>query len=425
MSSQNSSARQRLIQSALELFTSQGVSSTTTRQIAEKAEVNEVTLFRHFGNKHGLLLAVLEESAAFKNLGESLVLRATPSGDVYQSLKDYASDSLHALEQVPEFVRSVVGEADQYPTENRRALGRGLTEANRYVAQYLAVVIEQGQLNTYLPAEKLASLLNGMLLGYTVIEFTSEFHELWDDRNDFLENLVQLFLHGAMSSSLESTSQGNTLISKYSNQEAPEAIVREATDLPANLVHHILQQARKLGLQDHALAYVLFAAGLSVTEIASLQRSHQIYDTQGHTLQVTTAKGVRQVPVNQWVMGRRYGSYANNPLTKWLKSRRDSQTAMFINSVGMPISEAELEERWQVWTEGLLTPEGKPPALSQAQHTWSVEMLMRGITLENLSILTACDRTQLQPYVRRAKEKTALDQATRLDQKPGNSPVAN
>jgi hypothetical protein len=46
-------------------------------------------------------------------------------------------------------------------------------------------------------------------------------------------------------------------------------------------------------------------------------------------------------------------------------------------------------------------------------------MLMRGISLENLIILTGCDRIQLQPYVRRAKEKAALEQATRLDHKPG------
>ena len=43
--------------------------------------------------------------------------RATPPGNVYQALKDYASDSLHALERVPEFVRSVVGEADQFPAK--------------------------------------------------------------------------------------------------------------------------------------------------------------------------------------------------------------------------------------------------------------------------------------------------------------------
>ncbi|MDZ7958627.1 MAG: TetR family transcriptional regulator [Aulosira sp. DedQUE10] len=408
MASPTHSARQRLIQAALELFTAQGVSGTTTRQIAEKAEVNEVTLFRHFGNKHGLLLAVLEESAVFKNLGESLVRRASPPGSVYQALKDYASENLLALERVPELVRSVVGEADQYPAENRRALGRGLTEANRYVAQYLGTVIQQGHLNTYLPAEKLASLLNGMLLGYAVIEFTSEFHELWEDRDDFLENLVELFLRGAMSPSPESAINNST----------ESSIITEVADLPASLVHEIFRQARKLGIQDYALAYVLFGAGLSPTEIVNLQRSHQIYDDQGHFLQITTPGLVRQVPVNQWILGKHYGSYTNNPLIKWLKSRKDSQPAMFFNAQGETISESEIQSRWEMWTQGMLTPQGQPPAIAQAQHTWRVEMLMRGITLEDLSILTGCDRAQLQPYARRAREKAALEQATRLDQKP-------
>ncbi|MFN6570828.1 TetR family transcriptional regulator [Dendronalium sp. ChiSLP03b] len=408
MSPQPISARQRLIQSALELFTAQGVSATTTRQIAEKAEVNEVTLFRNFGNKHGLLLAVLEESAAFKNLGESLVRRATPPGNVYQALKDYASDSLHALERVPEFVRSVVGEADQFPTENRRALGRGLTEANRYVAQYLATVIQQGDLNTYLPAEKLASLLNGMILGYAVIEFTSEFHELWENRDDFLENLVELFLHGAMSPAPELTTEA-----------LPGSIItKEVADLPAGLVHEILRQARKLGVKDYALAYTLFGAGLSPTEIVNLQRSHQINDNHGHFLQITTPGCIRQVPVNQWILGKRYGSYTNNPLIKWLKSRKDSHPEMFLDEAGKPISESQIFGHWQAWTEGLLTPQGKSPEIAQAQHTWCVEMLMRGMSLDNLSILTGCDRTQLQPYARRAREKAALEQATRLDHKP-------
>ncbi|MBU7582895.1 MAG: TetR family transcriptional regulator [Nostoc sp. TH1S01] len=404
MASQSISARQRLIQAALELFTTQGVSNTTTRQIAEKAGVNEVTLFRHFGNKHGLLLAVLEESAAFKDLGESLVKRATPPGNVYQALKDYASDSLHTLERVPEFVRSVVGEADQFPAENRRALGRGLTEANRYVAQYLATVIQQGDINTYLPAEKLASLLNGMILGYAVIEFTSEFHELWEDRDDFLENLVELFLHGAMSTAPQLAKEA--------------AITNEVADLPAILVHKILQNSRKAGIQDYALAYLLFGAGLSVSEIIGLQRSHQISDFQGLILQITTPTLPRQVPVNQWILGKHYGSYTNNPLMKWLKSRKDHHPAIFIDNVGNAISESELLQRWEIWTQELLTPQGKPPEIAQAQQTWCVEMLMRGVTLEELSILTGCDRSQLQPYARRAKEKAALEAAIRLDHKP-------
>ena len=40
--------RQRIVNTALELFASKGITETTTRQIADFAQVNEVTLFRHF-----------------------------------------------------------------------------------------------------------------------------------------------------------------------------------------------------------------------------------------------------------------------------------------------------------------------------------------------------------------------------------------
>jgi hypothetical protein len=72
---------------------------------------------------------------------------------------------------------------------------------------------------------------------------------------------------------------------------------------------------------------------------------------------------------------------------------------------------------WQILTEELLTPEGQPPAIQQAQQTWCVEMLIKGMELENLSILTGWSLTKLQPYARRAREKLALEQAIRLDHK--------
>jgi len=388
------STRQRLIKAALDLFTTQGVTETTTRQIAELAEVNEVTLFRQFGNKHGLLLAVIEESEVFSHLGEALAQEAT--NDIERALREYASHWLQSLEQIPEFVRSIVGEAGQFPPENRQAIGRGFTQANRYVAQYLETAIARGQVQAHLPVEKIASLFNSMLLAYAVVEFTSEYHQLWNNRDDFLESLVELFLRGAVS-------QPVTVATK------------EVADLPANLVHLILQKAKKLGLRDYALMYVLFAAGLSSGEIAALQRCHQTSDAHQHLLQVTLGL-VRQVPVNQKILGKRYGSYTRNPLTQWLKSRKDEQAALFLNDAGQPISELEIRLCWQACTAGLLTSENKPPTIEQAQQTWCVEMLMKGISLEDLSILTGWDIAKLQPYVRRSREIIALEQALKLDQ---------
>ncbi|NEP58708.1 MAG: TetR family transcriptional regulator [Symploca sp. SIO2G7] len=410
MSRKRPSSRTRLINAALELFTSQGVTETTTRQIAELAQVNEVTLFRQFGNKQGLLLAVIEDSAVFTHLGESLTEQLNQSKNLTKALEQYANDRIQALEKIPGLLRSVVGEAGRHTIENRRALGRGVTIANRDVAKYLATVIEREQLHPCLPPEKLASLLNSMLFGYLVIEITSEFHQLWDDRDDFLNSLVKLCLHGAVVQK-ELTDETAKIQKATSHPGEPEV-----ADLPDFVVHSILQKAKQQGLRNYALAYVLFAAGLSPQEIVALERSHPMSNPQQHLLQITQG-AVRQVPVNQWIMGKRYGSYTRNPLSQWLKHRKDNQSAVFINDAEQPMSEVELRAAWQEFTFGLLTPKKQPLFIEQARQTWCVEMLMKGIELEDLSILSGWNTTQLQPYARRAREKAALERALYLDQK--------
>ncbi|MBE9016776.1 TetR family transcriptional regulator [Chroococcidiopsis sp. CCALA 051] len=392
MATQLTSTRQRLIDAALQLFSIQGITETTTRQIAELAQVNEVTLFRHFGNKQGLLLAAISESAVFKDFGESLREKASQTSSLHQALKDYASDRLQALEQVPELVLSVVGESRRYSSEHQQVIGEYLTQANQYVAEYIATVIEREQLQTNLPVSQLASLLNSLLLGYAAIQFTTGFQALWQSRDEFLESLVELFL----------------------NQVEAESSVEKIIDLPANLVHLILQKAKKIELRDYALMYVLFATGLSALEIANLERVHQIIDRDRYLLQITQGS-VRQVPVNQWILGKRYGSYTRNPLTQWLKSRKDNEAALFLNDAGLPLSEIEIQQRWQIITQGLLTPEGQAPVIVQTQQTWCVEMLMKGMTLENLSMLTGQSLKQLKPYIQRVKEKIAIEQAIQRD----------
>jgi AcrR family transcriptional regulator len=60
--SSSKSASERLLEAGMEVFAREGISRATTREIAKAAGVNEVTLFRNFQNKQGLLAAVLESS---------------------------------------------------------------------------------------------------------------------------------------------------------------------------------------------------------------------------------------------------------------------------------------------------------------------------------------------------------------------------
>jgi len=403
---------QRLVRAAIQLFTAQGITETTTRQIAELAEVNEVTLFRQFGSKYGLLLAVMEESSIFTWLGEVLSQQAGQQTDLATALRSYADIGLQGLEQIPELVRSLIGEAGHYPAEHRHALGRGITQANHYTAQYIATILHRQSLQICIPPDRLAALLNSLMLGYLVLKLTSEADELWQDRTEFLSDLVDLMVSRAVAPATAKD---------FSPPEVTSFIVSlEVADLPATLVHTILKRAQKNGLQDYAIAYVLFAAGLTVSELVRLERSHSFCDTHQHLLQIPQGR-IRQVLLNQWILGKRYGSHPNNPLTRWLRGRKDSQPALFLNEAGTPLSEVEIRLRWQVWIEELLTPQGQPPTMIQTYDTWCVEMVMKGVNVEDLSILTGRSANELQPYMRRAREKLALEQAIRLDQKLGNS----
>lgn len=54
--------KERILGSALELFANQGYDSTATIKIAKHADVSEGLIFKHFGNKRGLLDALLIEA---------------------------------------------------------------------------------------------------------------------------------------------------------------------------------------------------------------------------------------------------------------------------------------------------------------------------------------------------------------------------
>ena len=402
------STKARLIEAALDLFAERGVTETTTKAVAERARVNEVTLFRNFGNKYRLLLAVLEDSAVFAKLVHALVEQANGKDNIADFLREYAEESLKTLEKAPDLVRSVVGEAGNYPVENRLALGKGLSEANRYVAEYLEEAIAAQSLSSTLTPEQIVNLFNFLLLGYFVIESSTEGYSFWDEENDFLDSIVKLFLQGSFDDPKATPTVTETSIVRVEPQQIE--------DLPASLVRSLFRKAKKTGKQEYALVYVLFGAGLSLEEVLRLERSHSIVEPKQHILQINYG-AERQVPLNQWVMGFRYGWTSTNPLIQWLKNRKDDEPAIFIDDAGKAIDKAQLQTIWLELTADLLTPQGEMPKISQAKQTWCIEMLMKGMDLEDLSILSGMGIDELEQYAQRARNKAALEAAANLDKK--------
>jgi AcrR family transcriptional regulator len=388
MATPRNPTRQRLVNAALELFAQQGITETTTKQIAEQAEVNEVTLFRQFGNKQGLILAVLEEAEIFDQLAASFGEQVDRTRPAAQTITKYAQSYLSLLDAVPEMLRSIIGEGGKYPLENREALGRGINRAHRSAADYL------GAIGAPLNNDRLVSIINSALLGYAVLESATEFHGLWPSRENFIADLVQLVLSQPL--------------------ETNPPISAQIGDLPATFVHGIFQRAQKKGSRELALVYLLFGAGLKAIEIVNLERVHYLSDRDTQFLQITQG-AVRQVPINQWIMGKRYGSYQKNPLTQWLKGRKDKLGALLLGKNQEPITIAEIQEIWQELTIDLWGLDGRMISIEQAQHTWCVEMLLRGISLVDMQILAGMSIEQLVPYGQRAKAKALLEQGLSLD----------
>jgi AcrR family transcriptional regulator len=79
------STKQKLIEGAMSVLEEEGIAGTTTRRIAEAADVRLATLHYHFKDKDALLFAVLEEITV--RMEAFLVKDTKPSNNLNQSIE--------------------------------------------------------------------------------------------------------------------------------------------------------------------------------------------------------------------------------------------------------------------------------------------------------------------------------------------------
>ncbi len=77
--------RQQIVEVATQLFARQGYEGTTTRQIAEAADVNEAIIFRHFSTKEDLYWAVIEDQCRMR-AGREKLEQALGSGQTDEQI---------------------------------------------------------------------------------------------------------------------------------------------------------------------------------------------------------------------------------------------------------------------------------------------------------------------------------------------------
>lgn len=79
--------QEKILETALRLFANDGYTATSTNKIAKEAGVSEGLIFRHFGNKKGLLNAIMQ-SAAQKLFSaiEHILLESDPKSVIRKTI---------------------------------------------------------------------------------------------------------------------------------------------------------------------------------------------------------------------------------------------------------------------------------------------------------------------------------------------------
>ena len=80
--------QENILQAALVLFAKEGYHATSTSKVAKAAGVSEGLIFRHFGNKEGLLQAILAEGERrLKDLFVDIVMESEPAEVIRKTIE--------------------------------------------------------------------------------------------------------------------------------------------------------------------------------------------------------------------------------------------------------------------------------------------------------------------------------------------------
>ncbi|HSW10065.1 MAG TPA: TetR/AcrR family transcriptional regulator [Bacillota bacterium] len=95
------SARTRILQAALELFSERGYVGATTREISRRADIAEITLFRHFPSKEKLFEEVVSAYLPSPEFGEVMTrARELPYRDALALIAGAFLEELRAREDL-------------------------------------------------------------------------------------------------------------------------------------------------------------------------------------------------------------------------------------------------------------------------------------------------------------------------------------
>lgn len=184
-------ARERLLDAAAELFHEHGQRGTTTRAIAARAQVNEVTLFRHFAAKEDLLAAAIDRQSERALLGLRAGALPEVPRDVRRELRARMLDTFRGFVGSRKGVRTSLfewGHDHEMDERLMRVTNSIYDEFEHYLARARDAGLVRSDIDPKTTSVALLSVVfsDGLLRDVMPRRFTAPMEEMLDDYLDIL-----------------------------------------------------------------------------------------------------------------------------------------------------------------------------------------------------------------------------------------------
>ncbi len=184
--------RQRLLDAAAKIFSRDGFQGATTREIAREADVNEVTLFRHFRSRDELLKATLERGL----LEECRFIEQHPSWstDLRTGIANYVRAYNALLENKEALSRALIGEARLLPDSVRQMVVGLVEPLKQKLIERLRAAQEAGLVRQNLNLACAVDILRDALYS-GMLARTGWGREAYSV-DEYLETVIETFVRG-------------------------------------------------------------------------------------------------------------------------------------------------------------------------------------------------------------------------------------
>ncbi|HHN65512.1 MAG TPA: TetR/AcrR family transcriptional regulator [Nitrospirae bacterium] len=186
--------KERLLEATFELISEKGYLGTTTREIASRAGVTEITLFRHFGSKERLFEEVLKKYTFLPRLKE--IIPRVKDSPPEEALSEMALRFIETLKERKGMVKIMLSEMNVYPDKIRKVYEKFIEELVKTLSGYFDTLRDRGtirDIDTHLASR---AFLGMVFCYFQAEEITKSRRITRKEAERVVREFVDIFLKG-------------------------------------------------------------------------------------------------------------------------------------------------------------------------------------------------------------------------------------